>query len=1120
MDKNSGFPRSVLLALTALLAVSLTPAFAQSLITGDIQGTIMDASGAVIAGANVELKSLDTGAMQKATSSTSGTFRFTLLKPGPYQVSVGQAGFKTASRQVDVSVGQAVSVDITLEVGQATQTVEVTEKAALLSPETSNNTTFTSREVALLPAAGGDITNIAFTAPGVVVNSTGGYGNFTVNGLPATSNLFTVNGENNMDPYFNINNSGASNLTLGQNEMEEVTIVTNAYSGQFGQLSGAQVTGISKSGSNQFHGNAQYWWNGRLLNANDWFNNLYGVDRPFSNANQWATSVGGPIIKNKTFFFADFEGLRFVLPNVFTVTIPSQAFASAVLANVKVKQPNEYATYQSMMNLWLNAPGNAAAQPIANSSSCNSLVLPGFNPATQPCATRFNSSANALGSEWFLTGRIDQRVGNNDSMFYRYKVDHGLQPTSLSPISPAFAALSNQPEWDNQFNETHIFGPTASNNFMATFSHYVAQFQQNESLALSTFPTQIVTSGAVPFTGFNPVGSFPQGRNITQYQFIDDFTKNLGRHDLKFGVNFRRYDVSDHNFFFNNPAVYFGYTSDGLQNFANGLAYQYRKSLNLASDVPIALWGMGVYAQDEWRVTPQLKLTLALRLEHNSNPVCQFNCLSNFTGDWSTLASVNSSNPGSVPYSADINSGLHQAFKGLDVINYSPRVGFSWSPSKDNKTVISGGVGIFYDSIPAGLVDDLLSNPPATVAIRVRPSSGVLPFDPAGGPATWAASANAFSLSKTYSQIAAQLAALGSTFAAPSFTSLNGTFHTQQFQQWNFQIQRQLNSSMAFIANYSGNHGIHIPYTNAWPNAFDEFGLFIGPAGNGIPGVNAGPLVPNYGTVTQVQSGANSSYHGLSLTLRKQFSHGFVAHFNYTWSHALDEVSNGGVFTYGDSLLGQINPLSLRANNYGNADYDIRHNFTADWVYTPKFTIGNHFVSGAVNGWMVSGKLFWRTGLPFSVTDNNWALGNGGGTLLAVPIGGVAVQPTACGEAAVNGSCINANAFVNSGDPNFQGYTAWSPQTRNQFRGPHLFDMDMAVMKGFPLFTERVHFSFGIQAFNILNHPNFGLPDSGLGDPTFGQITGLAGSPTSPYGVFLGYDSAPRTLQVTGKIVF
>src|SRR5579872_1531286 len=485
MDKNSGFPRSVLLALTALLAVSLTPAFAQSLITGDIQGTIMDASGAVIAGANVELKSLDTGAMQKATSSTSGTFRFTLLKPGPYQVSVGQAGFKTASRQVDVSVGQAVSVDITLEVGQATQTVEVTEKAALLSPETSNNTTFTSREVALLPAAGGDITNIAFTAPGVVVNSTGGYGNFTVNGLPATSNLFTVNGENNMDPYFNINNSGASNLTLGQNEMEEVTIVTNAYSGQFGQLSGAQVTGISKSGSNQFHGNAQYWWNGRLLNANDWFNNLYGVDRPFSNANQWATSVGGPIIKNKTFFFADFEGLRFVLPNVFTVTIPSQAFASAVLANVKVKQPNEYATYQSMMNLWLNAPGNAAAQPIANSSSCNSLVLPGFNPATQPCATRFNSSANALGSEWFLTGRIDQRVGNNDSMFYRYKVDHGLQPTSLSPISPAFAALSNQPEWDNQFNETHIFGPTASNNFMATFSHYVAQFQQNESLARS-----------------------------------------------------------------------------------------------------------------------------------------------------------------------------------------------------------------------------------------------------------------------------------------------------------------------------------------------------------------------------------------------------------------------------------------------------------------------------------------------------------------------------------------------------------------------------------------------------------------------------------------------------------
>jgi hypothetical protein len=233
-------------------------------------------------------------------------------------------------------------------------------------------------------------------------------------------------------------------------------------------------------------------------------------------------------------------------------------------------------------------------------------------------------------------------------------------------------------------------------------------------------------------------------------------------------------------------------------------------------------------------------------------------------------------------------------------------------------------------------------------------------------------------------------------------------------------------------------------------------------------------------------------------------------------------VSNGGVFTYGDSILGQINPLSLRANNYGNADYDIRHNFTADWVYTPKFGVSNPILRHAVNGWQVSGKLFWRTGLPFSVTDGNWAgaVGNNAVSILASPVGGAPVQPTACGEAAVATPCLNSAAFIDSGAASFNGYTQFSPQTRNQFRGPHFFNTDMALFKAFPLKGERVNLAVGIQAFNILNHPNFGQPDSGLGDSTFGQITGLAQNPTSPYGTFLGYDSAPRTIQLTGKITF
>ena len=479
--RRKNLKKQLLFTLALLIGLS-TQAFSQALTSGAISGTVTDPTGAVIAGATANILSLETGATQTTTTNTVGEFHFALLRPGRYTVSATMAGFEKAQRTVEVSVGGNVSAPLKLTIGQTTQTVEVTEAAPLISGEASNNTSFSAAQVAQLPSAGGDITNLAFTAPGVIVNGTGGYGNFTMNGLPATSNLFTINGENDMDPYFNINNSGASNLTLGSNEIQEATVVANPYSAQYGQLSGAQVTYITKSGTNQLHGNANYFWNGRYMNANDWFNNFYGAPRPFANANQWAGSVGGPVVlpkyngKNKTFFFFDTEGMRFVLPNVDSVTIPTPAFANAVLANVQNVQPSEYSTYQKLFGLWAGAPGAAAAQPIPNDSYCSSVVVPNFNPKTQSCAAKFQATPTALATEWILAFKIDQKLGNNDTTYFRYKQDHGTQPTTIDPINSAFDALSPQPAWDTQFNETHIFGPHATNTFMATLSYYQAQF--------------------------------------------------------------------------------------------------------------------------------------------------------------------------------------------------------------------------------------------------------------------------------------------------------------------------------------------------------------------------------------------------------------------------------------------------------------------------------------------------------------------------------------------------------------------------------------------------------------------------------------------------------------------
>src|SRR5579871_3740232 len=372
------FPIVLVLLLTVCVATA--PMFGQSLSTGNINGTVTDPSHAVVPNATVNLKGLDTGSTASATTNAGGTYNFGLLKPGKYQVSVKQGGFSEFAETVDVEVGQTSKVDVELSVAKGTETVEVSGTAPLINTEPSQNTAFTADEVAQLPSAGGDITNIADTAPGVVVNGTGGYGNFTANGMPATSNLFTVNGENDMDPYFNINNSGASNLTLGQNEIGEATVISNPYGGQYGQLAGAQVSYVTKSGTNQFHGNAMYWWNGRLLNANNWINKesqLYihnNVDptqpanQPaFSNANQWATSFGGPIVKNHTFFFVDYEGMRFLLPNVDPVTAPTPAFIAAAEANVAAVHPAESTDYNKLMSLWQGAPGYATApqNPVA-----------------------------------------------------------------------------------------------------------------------------------------------------------------------------------------------------------------------------------------------------------------------------------------------------------------------------------------------------------------------------------------------------------------------------------------------------------------------------------------------------------------------------------------------------------------------------------------------------------------------------------------------------------------------------------------------------------------------------------------------------------------------------------
>ncbi len=380
-----------------------------------------------------------------------------------------------------------------MRLGSSTTTVEVTTAAAAIETEDANLTAnFNTRQVELLPNPGNDLSAVALTAPGAVMNTAGGAmfggGNFEVNGLPATSNLFTIDGSNDNDPYFNVNNSGATNLTLGLNDISESTVVSNGYSGSYGGLAGANVNYVTKSGTNNFHGNAIYWWNGDILNANDYFRNQQNAlagsqvaPRTFVNDNQFAGSIGGPIKKDKAFFFFDVEGLQLAIPSPQTLKVPTPAFQSAVLANLAspaLGLSQSVPFYQNIFGLY-NKVSQAGAKQLgagvdpATITSKNpngtptgggcSDISPSTEPAfaafaSAPCAVQVQAALSAHSHDRLYVGKYDMNIGNNDKLFVRVEREHGLQATYTDGIDPAFNVISDQPQWQTQVGETHTFG--------------------------------------------------------------------------------------------------------------------------------------------------------------------------------------------------------------------------------------------------------------------------------------------------------------------------------------------------------------------------------------------------------------------------------------------------------------------------------------------------------------------------------------------------------------------------------------------------------------------------------------------------------------------------------------
>jgi hypothetical protein len=1184
--------------LLALLLTALLASFAvgQSVVTGDIAGTVTDPSGAVVSGAEVTLKSVTEGTTVTTTTNSTGGFRFALLKPSEYKLTIGQKGFKSVSQTVTVALGQVTTANVKLELGSQSEILEVTGAAPLIQTENANiSTSMSAKQVDLVPNSGNDLTAIAYTAPGVQLSSAsgGGYGNFVAFGLPATANLFTVNGNDEMDPYLNLNNSGATNLLLGKNEIQEAAVVSNGYTGQYGRQAGAQIDYATQSGSNSFHGNAMYWWNGRVMNANDWFNNQAGVDRPFVNNNQYAARFGGPIVKDKAFFFVDYEGLRLINATSTDVILPSASFLQAVANNVgtgasgyTVIDPNDGVTpiqpfanntaavpfYQNFQSLNANAPGIGTAAPISAAVDpalgCGNLTpqttgpLAGYG-TTLPCAVDLRSVVGQPSKEWILTARTDFNLTNNDKLFLRYRMDRGLQPTTTDAVSPLFNAVSNQPQYSGQLNYTRTINPTTINSFIASGSWYSAFFDiVDRAKALQAFPYALIeNSGAGWYAGggsglFGPSSAFPQGRNVTQYQFTDDLSMSRGIHEFKTGVNFRRNDITDGLFGRRaaEPQVYIdgGNTGfSGMDLFVNGLTGRVRQYFPKQLKQPMAIYSFGAYFQDVMRVKPNLKLTLTLRADRNSNLVCQTDCIGRLTGPFSQL-----NHDVNVPFNQMFTT-YHSLFPDIEKVSIQPRFGFAWNPWGKSNTVVRGGVGLFSDLYPATLADSFALNSPTSNRFTFRPGlpMPISPADtanPLGAPVGQqiAACNAAFVTAFDTGQTLADYNAAAPGCAKPDYNSiLPTTVANPKYLEWNVEIQQSIGQKTAVSLNYVGNRGSDLLIFNPWVNASQGIvPLITGTAWNGLPTSRPDLRV---GNVSELTNNGRSNYHGVTASVTRRLTKGFQGSINYTWSHALDDVSNGGVspFSLNDSLLGQLNPVGLAAQNYSNADYDVRHNLSAQYVWDLPFKSSNGFLNQIIGGWTISGTFFARSGYPFTV-------GNGYPGLFfsntlnvtQIPAQFTGVGPTSCGKPGVDASgnlipCLDGatqftldNNLVNvansidgncpdgsaPGSPTCLMPTGFATTRRNIFRGPKYFNSDFDVLKRFKI-TERANFAVGANFYNIFNHPNFTPPNGDIADvftAPFGTVTTTAVPATSIYGAFVGSSVSGRVVQLHARFEF
>ncbi|MGA3035006.1 MAG: carboxypeptidase-like regulatory domain-containing protein, partial [Terracidiphilus sp.] len=843
MPQSKANRRFFLLSLLFIAVISRGVG-AQSGTSSAISGTVTDVSGAVVADASVTATEVDTKAERTGRTDAGGHYLFSQVNPGTYRIVVRLTGFADAvSEPTPVGVGRDVALNFTLQVNSATQTVEVTAQQGLLSLDNPNtSTTLEAKTIENLPNPGQDLTYVTQFAQGALMNTAGsssdakaagGYGNVEFNGLPATSNGYILDGYDSNDPWLGLNIGLSTNLVIGLDAVQESTVNTDSFSVDQGRYAVAQVNYFTKSGTNAFHGDLYEIWNGSLFNAEDYFlhaNDTPGniAKKPRSVVNEFGVSVGGPIRKDKLFFFAHYEGIRIALPIVSSITLPTLAYQQYVLGQLATggfdsvtgaslpAQPTEIPFYKNMFSL-LPAPGGSPVAITACPLDASGALLPAPAAGTlldgSGCASQQQRSLNNSDSENLIVVKIDHTINTKDSIWYRFQQDTGLQAEWTDPINQIFNAYSPQPQRTLVVGYTHIFSPRLVNQCNPGASWYSSVFEPNNySQALETFPIMLASgSDSVPFTTIGGLDdTFPQGRKVTQWQINDNLTWTRGRHTLHFGVNTRRVDTSDYDLGEGTvPTVAY----NDLAEFTYGAAFTAQQNFPVSLKERVAVGNLEYYGMDTWKPSAKATFTYGMRVTWNTNVTSPQDLFSRMAGSF-----LDASHATYQPLHQVILGNVHNLFAATPLFVYQPRasIAYQFRP----RVAVHAGFGVFNDIIPQQIADSGLMNAPNdpsfTGGIGGQVGGlGIAPGVP-GSAVDATASANKL-FQTTFSSGGAPCAGIQpGAPTCPLAVSLNtfpsGTLKTPYYYQYNLGVEQQIGSRGNLRADFVGTRGLHEPY--------------------------------------------------------------------------------------------------------------------------------------------------------------------------------------------------------------------------------------------------------------------------------------------------------------------